>query len=212
MSIRGSLMNDFVDRDDGSEDGSEDGEDEDELSSAGCTAVVAIVVGNQKIIVANAGDSRAVLCDGEGKAVPLSWDHKPTNDSEYDRIVKAGGAVIDGRVNGSLNLSRAIGDLEYKRNKKLPPGDQIVTAVPDIAERDLQAGDAFLLVACDGIWDVLNHQEAIDFCRERLAKGTPPKKVCEELCDRCLAPDTGGMGKGCDNMTVVITKLPTAAV
>ena len=79
---------------------------------AGCTAVCAMVLGNQ-LVVANAGDSRCVL-SRKGQAVALTEDHKPTNDEEFDRICKAGGFVADGRVNGSLNLSRALGDLEYK--------------------------------------------------------------------------------------------------
>jgi serine/threonine protein phosphatase PrpC len=47
----------------------------------------------------------------------------------------------------------------------------------------------------------------VDFVRERLAVGKTPREVCEEMCDRCLAPDTGGCGKGCDNMSVVVVVL-----
>lgn len=79
---------------------------------AGCTAVCALVLGNH-LVVANAGDSRCVL-SRKGHEVALTEDHKPTNEEEFDRICKAGGFVADGRVNGSLNLSRALGDLEYK--------------------------------------------------------------------------------------------------
>lgn len=85
---------------------------------AGCTAVVALLHGN-KLFIANAGDSRAVLCR-DGKAFPLSEDHKPSQARERERIVAAGGFLseIGGmcRVNGNLNLSRAIGDLKYKNN------------------------------------------------------------------------------------------------
>ena len=77
-------------------------------SDSGCTACVALLRGDQ-LVVANAGDSRCVLCRG-GTAVDLSVDHKPEDDSERNRIEKAGGKVTaDGRVNGGLNLSRAIG-------------------------------------------------------------------------------------------------------
>ena len=51
----------------------------------------------------------------------MSEDHKPELDSEYKRIIKAGGEVLEGRVNGNLNLTRAIGDLEYKVDTNLPP-------------------------------------------------------------------------------------------
>lgn len=85
--------------------------------SAGCTANF-IVVRQNKIYVANIGDSRSVLSE-EGKAVPLSDDHKPNKQNEKDRIEKAGGFVMAGRVNGCLNLSRAFGDFEYKTETKL---------------------------------------------------------------------------------------------
>lgn len=72
---------------------------------------------------------------------------------------------------------------------------QTVTAVPEIRTLDLKEGDEFLILACDGIWDVLTNQEAVDFVRERLLKGMSPPQVCEEVCDRCLAPDTDNCGK-----------------
>ena len=93
---------------------------------AGSTCVVAVLRGD-KLVVANAGDSRAVLCR-QGQAVEMSRDHKPMDEDERARIQKAGGFVQEGRVNGSLALSRAIGDLEYKQSKTLPPDEQIVTA------------------------------------------------------------------------------------
>lgn len=68
------------------------------------------------IICANAGDSRAILSRG-GKVVALSEDHKPDNYAEKKRIEAAGGFVEENRVNGSLNLSRSLGDFEYKGNK-----------------------------------------------------------------------------------------------
>lgn len=66
-----------------------------------------------KLFVANAGDSRCVLCRGQ-ETVALTDDHKPTNPDEERRIKAAGGFVSDGRINGGLNLSRAIGDMNYK--------------------------------------------------------------------------------------------------
>lgn len=82
-------------------------------SSSGCTAVVALL-NNNELFVANAGDSRCVVCR-DGKAMDMSFDHKPEDTEELERIRKAGGRVtMDGRVNGGLNLSRAIGDHAYK--------------------------------------------------------------------------------------------------
>uniref|UniRef100_A0A158PB89 protein-serine/threonine phosphatase n=1 Tax=Angiostrongylus cantonensis TaxID=6313 RepID=A0A158PB89_ANGCA len=118
---------------------------------SGTTACVCLM-NKQRIIVANAGDSRAVLCRG-GIAVDLSIDHKPEDDIEKTRIVNAGGYVNeDGRVNGGLNLSRAFGDHSYKKNFDLPLRDQMITALPDVKVETLQPSDEFLVLACDGIW------------------------------------------------------------
>lgn len=173
--------------------------------SAGCTAVCA-VIRDGELCVANAGDSRCILCRG-GEAVALTRDHKPMDPEEYARITKAGGFVADGRVNGSLNLSRALGDLEYKQNTELPAEAQMVTASPEVRKERLQEDDEFLILACDGIWDVLTNQEAVDFVRERLLMGKSPREIAEEACDRCLAPDTSGCGKGCDNMSIIVVVL-----
>lgn len=100
---------------------------------AGATAIVAVLMGST-LTVANAGDSRAVLCRG-GLALPLSFDHKPLDDGEMTRIAKAGGFVNGfGRVNGNLNLSRSIGDLKYKQVPFLSPDQQMITAEPDIIQ------------------------------------------------------------------------------
>mmetsp|Transcript_10982 Transcript_10982/g.20715 ORF Transcript_10982/g.20715 Transcript_10982/m.20715 type:complete len:386 (+) Transcript_10982:276-1433(+) len=175
--------------------------------SAGCTAVVAVVI-KDEVTVANAGDSRCVF-SRNGRAVAMSRDHKPQDPDESDRIHKAGGFVTDGRVNGSLNLSRAIGDMEYKQRKDLDPKEHAVTAFPEILSCKLHKDDEFLILACDGIWDVMTNQEAVDFVRQRLGK-VSLKKICEQICDHCLAPDTAGIGKGCDNMTVMVVKLKDA--
>jgi serine/threonine protein phosphatase PrpC len=88
------------------------------MEGKGCTANVLMIV-NSLLICANAGDSRCVLGEG-GRAVPLSTDHKPNLKKERDRIYKAGSTVnVEGRIDGNLNLSRAIGDIAHKKNPKL---------------------------------------------------------------------------------------------
>lgn len=168
--------------------------------SAGCTACVAIVQNNQ-LLVANAGDSRCVL-SRRGQAHDLSKDHKPDLNAEKERILNAGGFVQYGRVNGSLNLSRAIGDMELKQNKSLPAEKQIVTANPDITTVELSDDDDFLIIACDGIWDCMSSQEAVDFVQEHLTSESKLSTVCEKMLDHCLAPSSGG--EGCDNMTMIL--------
>jgi serine/threonine protein phosphatase PrpC len=83
------------------------------LDSIGCTANVILIDDYKKLYVANAGDSRCVL-GRAGKAVALSFDHKPENEEERARIENAGSTITDGRVDGNLNLSRSLGDLKYK--------------------------------------------------------------------------------------------------
>lgn len=101
---------------------------------AGATAVVAVIVG-KTLTVANAGDSRAVLCRANGATFALSYDHKPQSDIERNRIQKAGGFVNQvGRVNGNLNLSRSIGDLKYKQVEGISKAEQMITAQPDILQ------------------------------------------------------------------------------
>uniref|UniRef100_A0A1I7UJS8 protein-serine/threonine phosphatase n=1 Tax=Caenorhabditis tropicalis TaxID=1561998 RepID=A0A1I7UJS8_9PELO len=170
---------------------------------SGTTACVCLV-GDNKVIVANAGDSRAVLCRA-GKAIDLSVDHKPEDEIETARIHKAGGTIEDGRVNGGLNLSRALGDHAYKKNRALELKEQMITAHPDIKIETLSSEDEFLIVACDGIWNSLESQQVVDFVRDLLSDGKSCAEVCDALCDKCLADSTDGDGTGCDNMTVICT-------
>lgn len=181
----------------------------------GCTCVVCLVQPDA-IVVGNAGDSRAVL-SRRGVAVPLSEDHKPNLPGETDRIHRAGGVVVrqqvgsivQFRVNGNLNLSRSIGDLQYKRNSDLPHNEQMISCTPDVQTFRREAEDEFLLVACDGIWDVLGSQEAVDFVRERLPdrlrSGLPLSGLMEEMLDHCISPDLAATnGLGGDNMTAML--------
>ncbi|KAK4435749.1 putative protein phosphatase 2C 60 [Sesamum alatum] len=171
--------------------------------TSGCTACVALIRENQ-LVVANAGDSRCVI-SRNGQAYNLSRDHKPDLEVERDRILKAGGFIHAGRVNGSLNLARAIGDMEFKQNKFLPPEKQIVTANPDINIVELCDEDEFIVLACDGIWDCMSSQQLVDFVREQLKSESKLSVVCEKVLDRCLAPTTAG-GEGCDNMTMILVQ------
>jgi serine/threonine protein phosphatase PrpC len=101
-----------------------------EQSYAGCTATTCLITASE-IYCANAGDSRTCLSKG-GQCVEMSTDHKPDDPEERKRIYNANGFVEDGRVNGMLALSRALGDFEYKNNPMFKPKDQAVTAHPDV--------------------------------------------------------------------------------
>lgn len=173
---------------------------------SGCTAVVAVLCENKKLYVANAGDSRCVVCR-DGKAIDMSYDHKPEDDIERERVEKAGGQVTsDGRINNGLNLSRAIGDHTYKRNKDLPLAEQMITSLPDVMTLDIDpVKDKFMVLACDGIWNFMSSQDVCEYIQERIDAGYAKlSQVCEELFLHCLAPNTEGDGTGCDNMTCIL--------
>ncbi|XP_053210593.1 probable protein phosphatase CG10417 isoform X2 [Panonychus citri] len=210
------------DEDDDEEDDDEDDDDDDDEDGdsfeasttdfeipgkdSGCTAVFALLKGN-RLYVANAGDSRCVV-SRRGKALDMSLDHKPEDTIEKKRIEAAGGIVnSDGRVNGGLNLSRAIGDHAYKNNSELSLKEQMITAFPDIRTAIIKPErDEFMVLACDGIWNSMSSQEVVDFVRERLDDNLSLSSICEKLFDHCLSPDTEGDGTGCDNMTCIIVK------
>ncbi|UYV62572.1 hypothetical protein LAZ67_2001127 [Cordylochernes scorpioides] len=163
----------------------------DEL--AGTTAVIVMVKENKIFCVGftllpislllldlvvcqgNVGDSRAIA-SVNGHVQQLSFDHKPSNEGETKRIIAAGGWVEFNRVN----------------------------AYPDVVVKDLTPEHEFIVLACDGIWDVMTNEEVVEFIRTRIAAGMDPEQICEELMTRCLAPDCQMGGLGCDNMTVVL--------
>ena len=137
-------------------------------NSVGCTAVVGLITPTE-IFVANAGDSRAVI-SSKHTAIELSEDHKPENPEEKARIERAGGFVEDNRVKGILNLSRSLGDMEYKQDTALPPEKQMLVAFPEVRTISRSEDHDFLILACDGIWDCMTSQECVDFVHEDLAK------------------------------------------
>ncbi|CAN4089121.1 unnamed protein product [Withania somnifera] len=128
--------------------------------TVGSTAVVALI-SSSHIIVANCGDSRAVLYRGK-EAVALSIDHKPSREDEYARIEASGGKVIQWnghRVFGVLAMSRSIGD-RYLKPWIIPEPE--VMFIPRARE------DECLVLASDGLWDVMTNEEACEVARRRI--------------------------------------------
>lgn len=157
---------------------------------SGATAVAAVIT-DTHIHVANCGDSRAVLLRTEA-AVPLSFDHKPHNFHERNRIEAAGSFVTvmgagPSRVNGELAVSRALGDFAFKRaktpfGKLLHPAAQAVSAVPEVTRTARQnATDRFLVVACDGLWDVMSNEDVRLFILEREQRISARNKLAASL-------------------------------
>lgn len=173
----------------------------------GCTANV-ILIKKGTLYVANAGDSRSVLSKRK-IAIELSTDHKPDMETEKTRIAKAGGTVEDGRVDGNLNLSRALGDLHYKGNKTLKPEEQMISAEPEVKVFKIEKSFDFIVMGCDGIYESKTSQQMVDFFRNEFEhNGGKIKESIEKLLDTSCSPDyMKTEGLGCDNMTCIVIKL-----
>lgn len=132
---------------------------------SGSTAVVAVLDG-ELLVIGNVGDSRAVMADLKGSTIPLSFDHKPNQLKERRRIKEAGGFItFTGvwRVAGVLATSRALGDFPLKEPR------QLITAEPDVLTFSLTDHRAhFIILATDGLWDVMTNEEAVAFVRDHL--------------------------------------------
>jgi protein phosphatase PTC2/3 len=143
---------------------------EEAWPNVGSTVTTVLVVGN-RAYCANCGDSRTVLSRG-GKAIALSEDHKPKVPSEERRIVEAGGKVYHGRVWGVLAVSRAFGDADFKIGSDMLDEFEIsaslVIANPEFQIVDLCESDDFIILACDGLWDVMENNEAVQWVQEQI--------------------------------------------
>lgn len=179
--------------------------------NSGTTACV-VVVTPEWIVCANAGDSRSVMSKLGNRVVPLSYDHKPDDDAEERRIRAAGGYVAGGRVEGDLAVSRGLGDFRFKTmDVVMKPGpwssliveddysdsaaqqenqqkvtrheDQKVSPIPDIiVQHRHKAQDEFIIIACDGIWDVQTNYECVKAVASLFQEGESNMGlVCEEV-------------------------------
>ncbi|CAH2069460.1 unnamed protein product [Thlaspi arvense] len=178
-----------------------------DCDAVGSTAVVSVLT-PEKIIVANCGDSRAVLCRN-GKPIPLSSDHKPDRPDELDRIQAAGGRVIywDGpRVLGVLAMSRAIGDNYLK---------PYVISKPEVTVTDRVNEDDFLILASDGLWDVVSNETACNVVRMclggKVKSGLSPSPE-RDLAGAGTVVIGGGeiSDKGCEEASILLTRLALA--
>jgi len=139
------------------------------------------------LYVANAGDARGVLYRA-GRALRLTYDHKGTDKQEAKRIMDSGGFVMSGRVNGVLAVTRSLGDSSMK---------DFVVGAPYTTETELSDDDEFLILACDGIWDVLDDQAAADLVRPIQDAQVAANTLVQEATQRYTN----------DNITVMVIRL-----
>ena len=151
---------------------------------SGSTAV-GVMVSPKQVFFVNCGDSRAIISSA-GKVSFSTQDHKPINPEEKERIQNAGGTVMIQRVNGSLAVSRALGDFDYKNVKGKGPCEQLVSPEPEIYTLDRTSQDEFIVLACDGIWDVMRNEEICDYVRYRMQLTDNLESICNNVIDTCL--------------------------
>jgi len=158
----------------------------------GCTAVTVLISGkgdNKHLYAANVGDARAVLCR-DGKAIRLTEEHKASDAIEAKRIADAGGFIIHGRVNGQIMITRSLGDHLMK---------EYIIGDPYTHHEKLTEKDTWLIVACDGLWDVIEDQPAVDFVLEHHTLSA--SEISKKLLIKALQDGTT------DNLSIMVVKL-----
>lgn len=161
---------------------------------SGCTAIVSLIIPDtvnpecRTLYSANVGDARSVICR-KGKAVRLSFDHQARVPEEKQRIKECGGIVINDRVNGTLAVTRALGDASMK---------EFITGHPFTTETKISEDDSILILACDGLWDVCTDQEACDYIQSDI---DDPQRCAELLVDFALEQGST------DNLSVIVVRL-----
>lgn len=190
-------------------------------SSCGSTAVVAVIINFEDLYVINSGDSRCIVSSKSSGVKAMSFDHKPQHIGELLRINDNGGTVSLGRVGGVLALSRAFGDFQFKRgvyysNNKhksykskhsptIPPQESQVTVEPDVLMHKIDYNrDEFLVLGCDGIWDIYSNKQLVHFIKYHLTLGVSLDGIVAKILDHGIAQANSNTGVGFDNMTVII--------
>ncbi|KAL3741285.1 hypothetical protein ACJRO7_016855 [Eucalyptus globulus] len=151
-------------------------------SRGGSTAVTAVLINREKLIVANVGDSRAIICEN-GKAKQITVDHEPQKEREL--VESRGGFVSQTpgnvpRVDGQLAMTRAFGDEKVKDH---------ITSEPDIFIENINEGTEFILLASDGLWKVMSNQEAADCIMDIDDAREASKALIKEALSRKSADD-----------------------
>ena len=160
-------------------------------NSIGSTASIVYITKefSQKICYCvNIGDTRCILINKDG-AKRISYDDRATDENEINRIKKSGGIIFGGRVYGSLMLTRAFGDNELKKYG--------VICTPHINKIEIDSNDKYIIIASDGVWDVMNDNEVYEI--SKICKNS--KDYCDKIVKTSL--DKGSM----DNISCFVVKL-----
>jgi serine/threonine protein phosphatase PrpC/Leucine-rich repeat (LRR) protein len=162
----------------------------------GSTVAMVMILNEKVCIAANVGDARAVLAsrfDDQIKAKRITYDHKPTDRSEADRVYDIGGVIIGGRINGYA-VSRAIGDHIAR---------PFITSEPYIESFELKQQDEFIVIACDGVWDVHSDQFTVELVDQVVQREQDYVlfRAAQTVVDTAIANHSR------DNISAIIVKL-----
>ncbi|CAI4059633.1 hypothetical protein SUVZ_04G2290 [Saccharomyces uvarum] len=173
------------------------------LGNSGCTAAVCVIrwelpdaaskdsmdltQHQRKLYTANVGDSRIVLFRN-GNSIRLTYDHKASDSLEMQRVEQAGGLIMKSRVNGMLAVTRSLGDKFF---------DTLVVGSPFTTSVEITSEDKFLILACDGLWDVIDDQDACELIKDI----NEPNEAAKVLVRYALENGTT------DNVTVMVVFL-----
>ncbi|KAA8907507.1 hypothetical protein TRICI_004983 [Trichomonascus ciferrii] len=161
-----------------------------DVQNSGCTAAVALiqwVEGTRRLYCGNVGDTRIVLSRG-GRPLRLTYDHKGADANEARRVQNRGGIMMNNRVNGVLAVTRSLGDNYMK---------EYVTGAPYTTETAVDEEDEFLIIACDGLWDVCDDHTAVDLIRDV----EDPRTAAQRLVDYAL------QHLSADNLSCMVIRL-----
>ncbi|CAF3247392.1 unnamed protein product [Rotaria sp. Silwood2] len=158
---------------------------------------IAILISPKKIFMINLGDSRGIIISKDGQVLTSTKDHKPSVRKEQERIRRAGGRISKVgndvlRVESQLAMTRALGDYSLDKH--------IITAIPDLIQYERDSLAIYVIIASDGIWDVMNNEQVASFVSQRVSN-TTLENIISQLFDQCLKEESS------DNMTAYIIKL-----
>ena len=166
-------------------------ENYNQIGSTGCIVYITkeYTIKNMRKIYycANIGDTRAILINKEG-VKRITYDDRATDKNEVERVKKAGGIIFGGRVFGNLMLTRAFGDYELKQYG--------VICNPHITRNEIDIDDKYIVIASDGVWDVIDENEIFKLSKEC--------KNSKELCDTIIR---NTLDKSLDNISCFVIRL-----
>ncbi|MCB9493212.1 MAG: protein serine/threonine phosphatase 2C family protein [Epsilonproteobacteria bacterium] len=173
-------------------------------NQCGSTAALAWING-QNVHIAHVADARVLLFDKDGKVLHITKDHKPNSDDEKKRIQAAGGVIFNGRVFGTLAVPRSFGDFQYVGTN----GEKLIISEPTITTLQLTGKEAYMVVACDGLWDVMDNKLECDigrpsevgaFILNKVKEGTQQDVLAKVLVKTALSKGST------DNVSAIIVK------